>query len=293
MEIAAGDIRRLDPDDIVAQGRALTGLSDMGEPDILPAMRLLIDAYINEAHLAPRGVEAQRAALINVVANRLRITDTFKRHPEILQEKIHSPIIITGLARSGTTKLQRMIAADTRLQKLPLWRILNPMPSGVVPPGDEDPRIAMTEQLSAMMRDHFPDFYAGHPMNAREPDEEMLMAELTMRGSFPCHALRIPSFDKWLRQQDHGTWYEFLFRMLQMFQWQDGSPQKRWLLKAPAHLGYITSLFLMPRSSPAIVIRRRRRLRLPNCLARADACTAISTTRGNWAVLNWPHGDGK
>jgi hypothetical protein len=238
--LAAG---RLDLADILAAARTATGLTELGEPDILPGMAVLIDALNNEARLHPLGIETQRAALTNLLANRLRIADTISQHPEILGEEIQGPIIVIGLARSGTTKLQRMMANDTALKTLPLWRILNPMPLGPVPPGAPDPRIAATAQLSNMMRDHFPDFFAGHPMIAEEPDEESLMSDLAMRGSFTGHACRIPSFDAWMERQDHHPWYRMLRRMLQIFQWQDGPPRQTWLLKSPSHLGHLDALF--------------------------------------------------
>lgn len=234
---------RLNLEDLLGSARATTGLHDLGEPDILPGLAALTTALISEAQLHPQGVETQRAALTGLISNRLRIADAFQRHPEITDEELRGPIIVTGLVRSGTTKMQRMMAAAPALQKLPLWRILNPMPLTPLTPGNDDPRIAATEQISAMMRDHYPDFFAGHPMIAREPDEEMLMADLAMRGSFTGHATNIPSFDAWMQGQDHRSWYQFLRRMLQLFQWQDGSPKKTWLLKSPSHLGQLDALF--------------------------------------------------
>jgi hypothetical protein len=236
-------VSRLNLEDMLAAARAATGLSDLGEPDILPGLAVLTEALINEARLHPLGVETQRAALTNLISSRLRIADTLARHPEILEEEIMGPIIVTGLARSGTTKMQRMMANDAALKTLPLWRILNPMPLSPAQPGVPDPRIAATEQISALMRDHFPDFFAGHPMIAAEPDEESLMSDLAMRGSFTGHACRIPSFDAWMDRQDHHPWYDLLSRMLQIFQWQDGGPRKTWLLKSPSHLGHLDALF--------------------------------------------------
>ena len=77
MEIPLGDPRRLDLDRIVAASHAETGLTDMGEPDILPALRRLIDSLLNEAHLHAQGVEMQRATLINLLSNRLRLASSF------------------------------------------------------------------------------------------------------------------------------------------------------------------------------------------------------------------------
>ncbi|MDD5175960.1 MAG: sulfotransferase [Sterolibacterium sp.] len=243
MKTAVGDASRLDLPSIVEASRAETGLSDMGEPDILPGLRVLIDALVNEANLHPSGVDAQRHSLIGHLSNRLRINDIFKRHPEIFKGEIRGPIVIIGLPRSGTTKLQCMMAANSALQSLPLWKVLNPAPMGATPPGGEDPRIALAEKASAAMREHHPDFYAGHPMNAREPEEEVWMEDLVMRGWNPCYLARVPTFEAWTGKQDYSTWYVYLRKLLQMFQWQDGSPQKTWLLKTPEHMPHMDLLF--------------------------------------------------
>ena len=234
---------KLDVEALIAAARAATGLQDFGEPPLLPGLQVLVDAINSEANLRPSGVEAQRGGLTNLLVNRLRVADLFKRHPEIANEKIEAPIIIIGLPRSGTTKLQQLISADTRLQSLPLWKVLNPAPFPDAPAGGPDPRIAFAEQVSSAMREYFPDFYAGHPMNAVEPEEEAWMMDLAMRGWTTCYVMRITSFENWLYQQDFAPWYSYLYKLLQQFQWQDGSPKKRWLLKAPEHFPHIDLLF--------------------------------------------------
>lgn len=243
MQVATGDPRRLALESLVEAAQAETGLSDFGEPDLFPGLRALLDAYVTEAQFSATGIEAQRAGLIRVLSNRLRIEALIQQHPEILDEEILGPIIITGLPRSGTTKLLRVLAADSRLQTLLLWKILNPAPFGPVAPGETDPRITFAEQTSAAMRDHFPDFYAGHPMNAHEPDEEEWLLDFVMRGYVNCHSAHIPSFEAWMDRQDFSTWYVYLRKVLQVLQWQDGSPKKTWLLKAPSHMNRLNWLF--------------------------------------------------
>ena len=182
-------------------------------------------------------------SLTGVVANRLRIAEVFRSHPEIDQETIKGPIVIVGLPRSGTTKLHRTLARHTQIQSIPLWKLLNPAPLGPTPPGEQDMRIAIAEQVSAAMRDHYPDFFAGHPMLPREPDEEVWMLDQVMRGWMPCYTAYVPAFRDWTEQQDMRTWYAYLKRILQMFQWFDGTSEKTWLIKAPEHMGHLDMLF--------------------------------------------------
>ena len=242
-EEAIGTPARLSVDEIITTSRSETGLSDLGEEDMFEGLRVQVNALLREARLHANGIEGMRASLIGFLSNRLRIEDTFRRHPEILNEEIRGPVFIIGLPRSGTTKLQRMTAASPDLQKLPYWKILNPVPLGAVTEQSPDTRISYAEQISSMMRDVIPDFFAGHPMKPLEPDEEVFMADLVMRGWNPSYVAHIPSFDAWLGKQDFSTWYVFLRKLLQLFQWQDGSPGTAWLLKTPEHMPHMDQLF--------------------------------------------------
>lgn len=233
----------LDLEQIVASATTATGLHGFENTGMGAGLKRLIDALNREAGLSPAGIEAQRAGLVNMLCNRLRLDDLFSRHPEILEENIQGPVIIIGLPRSGTTKLQRMLAADTRFQFLPLWKILNPAPLDSARPGEPDPRIAIAEGAMAAMKSHYPDFYAGHPMDALEADEEVFMADLVVRGWNACYSASVPGYEAWLEQQDFTPWYQYLRKLLQLFQWQDGSPQKPWLLKTCEHLPYLNQLF--------------------------------------------------
>lgn len=241
----------LNLDQIITAAREMTGLTDIGEPDITEGLTVLIDSLNTEADLTPAGEAAQQASLTALVANRLRITDVLTRNPEIRDERVRGPIVILGLPRTGTTKLHRMLAAHPRIQSIPLWRLLNPAPLGDTPPGassggspeTEDPRIAIAEMVSNGMRDNHPEFFAGHPLLPREPDEEVWMQDLVCRGWLPCYMTKVPSYQAWPERLDMQPWYEYLHTLLQMFQWQDRSAGKTWVLKTPEHLGNLDLLF--------------------------------------------------
>lgn len=276
---AFGDSGRLNLEDIIAASRAETGLSNLGEQDMFPGMEVLLDALAGEAELHGNGVEAQRASLIGFLANRLRIEDTFRRHPEIFDEEIAGPIVIIGLPRSGTTKLQRMMAENPGMQKLPFWKILNPVPLAPAEPGKPDARIALAEEVSAAMQQQIPDFYAGHPMNALEPEEEVFMSDLVMRGWNPAYVANVPTFAAWLEQQEFDTWYSFLRKLLQLFQWQDGSPKKAWLLKTPEHMPHVEELF---RAFPDATVVHCHRDPVSSIASLAELTVAIRRMYSNY-----------
>ena len=181
-----------------------------------------------------------RAAFVGdmtrLLCTRLAIQSAITAHPQIEEEDVDDPIIITGLARTGTTKLHRALATNPEFQRLLLWQALFPAPWG--PPGtDPDPRITITEQQLAGLRERLPEMMAVHPVDAHQPEEEVLLLQLSFRTvgtPWICHGY---SFIDWVVQQDQAPAYADLRRALQYLQWQDGGRRGRpWLLKAPIHL---------------------------------------------------------
>ena len=73
---------------------------------------------------------------------RLRAQEWFRRHPRSPTSEIVAPIVVVGMMRSGTTLLQRLLAADPRFHCAHGWEVVE-----VAPPLDldwsaPDPRIA-------------------------------------------------------------------------------------------------------------------------------------------------------
>jgi hypothetical protein len=65
----------------------------------------------------------------------------------------------------------------------------------------------------------------------------------------PESGAHLPNYRSWLDEQDFAPAYDYLHRMLQFLQWQkrqrhpEGTwSPKRWVLKSPAHLGYLDQL---------------------------------------------------
>src|SRR5581483_5626381 len=151
------------------------------------------------------------------------------------------PIVIIGLPRTGTSKLQRTIAADPGMQRLEVWRLLMPARIPDLPPGAPDPRIGIGEQFETMLRS-VQGFMASHPMEAREPDEELWLMDLAFASVVPSHRLHLPRHRSWIGQhQDYA--YGYAQRVLRYLQWQDGGARGRpWVLKSPVHVGQVAVL---------------------------------------------------
>jgi hypothetical protein len=188
----------------------------------------------------------QRARVVGLLVNRLRAEDHFERFPEILDEEIREPLVIVGLARTGTTMLHRMIASDPRMISLLWWESRNPAPFPGPGEGRRDPRIADAEAEVAAMIEGAPELVAMHPIEAEEPDEEIMLLEHSFFSTNPEAFVDVPTFSAWLDAQDQTPGYRYLKRLLQFLQWQKkrvGRTGERWVLKTPHHLGFMDLLF--------------------------------------------------
>ena len=114
--------------DLLATAREATGLSDFGDMQFLAGLENVVAGFNNEAQLTAIGEQMAFGGLLNFLINRLRYIRDIKDHPEILEEDIVKPIIILGLPRTGTTKLQRILSADPQSQPMTYWRMMNPAP---------------------------------------------------------------------------------------------------------------------------------------------------------------------
>jgi hypothetical protein len=266
----------LDVDELIAAARSTTGLQHFGEPDVRGPLNALVDSLNREANLTPKGAAGRRAALVRALSNRLRLHDAVTRNPNIVRERIVKPLVVLGLQRSGTTKMQRLLAADPALQKLPLWRLLQPVPAQPVGPGQPDPRIALAEEYVAAMRANAPDMYAAHPAYAMQADEEVYVMEIAFLANINATAYRAPSFDLWLRDQPYRSWYVWFKRLLQYVQYADGGAGRPWILKAPHHMSFLPLLFeFFP---DALVIHTHRD---PAVAVSSFASLALAARRSN------------
>jgi hypothetical protein len=230
---------------LAATAQQKEGLDDWGPLPFFEPLAVLTDDYA-AADLNDIGGHILRSGLIHSLRMRLRAQEWIRRHPEILAEKIVAPIVVVGMMRSGTTLLQRLLAADDRFQCAYGWEVVE-----VAPKLDyqwraiEDPRIVISEKREATSRELAPELFAIHPMYAREPEEEIVFLSDAFLSHVPESGAHLPHYRSWLDRQDFAPAYAYLHRMLQFLQWQKrqaGKTAQRWVLKSPAHLGYLDAL---------------------------------------------------
>jgi Sulfotransferase family len=233
---------------VVADAQRKEALTDWGPGEFERPLGVLLDDYAG-ADLNAIGVHILRSGIVHSLRMRLRAQEWIRRHPEILDERIAAPVVVVGMMRSGTTLLQRLLAADARFACAYGWEVVEVAPRLDQAFAGVDPRIAVSEAREAKSRELAPDLFAIHPMYAREAEEEIVFLADAFLSHVPESGAYLPNYRSWLDQQDFSPAYHHLHRMLQFLQWQkrQRAPEgtwhaERWVLKSPAHLGYLDLL---------------------------------------------------
>lgn len=120
--------------DLHERARAVRGLHDFGADDYLEGLSVLLESYAKDAALTERGTARVAKELQRVLEARLLTEAAWQRHPEHAEVPIVRPIFVTGLPRSGTTALHRLLCIDEAHQGLEQWLTESPQPR---PPRDQ------------------------------------------------------------------------------------------------------------------------------------------------------------
>ncbi len=228
---------QLTVEELMEKSRDMTGVDIVDEEAVEP-LSVLHQSLCEEANLDEEGARAHTSKLLRILANRLRMKRDFQKHPEILEQEIKGPLIIMGMARTGTTKTQKALAATGDFNWLPYWQCFNWASMSGEPNEATEARIAEADAFCRWLDARSPQAKLAHSFEALEPEEDTVLTEGSLVAvSFQGYA-SIPGYIEWFIKQPPGILFEFLRDTLKYLQWQGlADPAKPWLLKSPAYNG--------------------------------------------------------
>jgi hypothetical protein len=265
-------------DDLHASAAKLTGLDDFGSDDdnYREALGVLLDSYQREAGLTVLGSKMNRFFLRGALVARLLSESAWKQYPAYADVPVQRPIFVTGLPRTGTTALHRLLGADPAHQGLHLWLAEFPQPR---PPRDTWESNPWYRQLDAQFSQHHeenPEYTGLHFMAAYELEECWQLLRQSLHSVSYETLAHLPSYAQWLSHQDWTPAYHRHRRNLQLIGLNDGD--KRWVLKNPSHLFALDAL--MATYPDALVIQTHR----PVETIMASMCSLAQHTAEEWST---------
>jgi len=264
-------------EDLHASASRRTGLTEFGADQYIDGLAVLLDSYAAEAGFTPFGAKAQRAFLRGALTARLFSEAAWRANPEYAQVKIERPVFVTGLPRTGTTALQRLLTADPASQGLEMWLTQVPQPRPPRPTWPDNPVFQYIQAGFARHHDEHPEFMGVHYMAADQVEECWQLLQQSMRSvSFETLAY-VPGYTAWLRGQDWTSAYRRHRSNLQVIGLHDGG--RRWVLKNPSHLFALDAL--LAAYPDALVIQTHRSPRT----AIASACSLAAHASAGWSPV--------
>jgi len=221
-------------EELHAAATRVTGLDEFGDGAYREGLAVLLEAYAGEAALTPWGNRVNHAQLRDALVARLLSEAGWRRYPEHARVPIERPIFVTGLPRTGTTALHRLLCEDPAHQGLEMWLTGAPQPR---PPRDTWETNPIFERIEAGFRRHHvenPEFMGLHYMSAGTVEECWQLLRQSMQSIAFENLAHIPAYSAWLRERDWTPAYARHRRNLQLIGLPDAG--KRWVLKNPSHL---------------------------------------------------------
>ncbi len=227
-------------DNLHEQASSEVGLDDFGETDYLEGLRILLDAYDNEAKFSPTGRQAAYATLVETLKRRLKSERLLRQHPSARDVRIVRPIIVLGLVRTGSTALHALLGQDPDIHVLEYWLACQPQP--------RPPRVEWTNhpdyQSSAAEIDAIyagdPSLKAIHFMAPDLPEEcRHFLAQSFTDDSFEVNAT-VPSYTAWYEKKHLKDTYRRHRDLVGLV--ASGSPSGRLILKYPVHMKNLAAL---------------------------------------------------
>jgi hypothetical protein len=244
----------LDEAGLLQAARRRAGLADFGEERFREPLAIFLRALEEEAALTPVGRFLARREVLTWLENRLRLVDTWKRHPEIGHEEVRAPIFVTGSGRSGTSLLHELLAQDPAARVLLTWEALHPCPPPEAATAAREPRIARADREMRLWERIAPAYGTMHENAGDAPQECLYLTVHEFQSDLLSGSYQVPSYQAWLARSDKTHAYRWHRRMLQHLQWR--RPGERWVLKAPSHLWTLRELFAVYPDAQVVVTHR-------------------------------------
>ncbi len=212
-----------------------------GPLDYLPGLKVLLQSMDYDPRFTEQGRRYAWGTVIGVLKGRAQAIRSMAENPGFDRHPIENPVVITGIPRTGTTALHKLLAVDPQFQGVQTWLLDAPMPR---PPADTWSTYPAFQKTAATLEARYraaPVKRAAHSMAAEEVDECCLVLRQGFVSNLWTVGWSAATYDAWWQCQSEANAYRHYHRCLQLIGSND--LDKRWLLKNPGHIDNLDLLF--------------------------------------------------
>jgi hypothetical protein len=249
--------------DIVARE---AGATDFGPDDYLPGLTVMLQSMDYDPHFSEQGRRGAWGQVIGVLRSRVHAIKSMKANPGFDAKPILNPVVITGVPRTGTTALHRLMAVDERFQGLQTWLIDSPMPRPPIETWSDYPEFRKTVAGLDAQYAAAPEQRAAHHRAAEEVHECcMILWHSFNCNIWACGSWSTATYDAWRQSQPEDAAYDYYYKCVQLI--GSNEPDKRWLLKNPGHIEQLDLLYAIYPDARVIQTHRDPAKAIPSLCA--------------------------
>jgi len=277
----------MDVDGLLEEVSAEVGLDDFGDPTFRDGLEAVWASGTKEADLNEIGMLALDGQVRGNLANRLRVHEWHRTHPELAATSVAAPLILVGMPRTGTTALSHLLAADPDNRSLLAWEANESIPPPTTAGYQSDPRFVAARAAVSPVELINPGFKAIHH---DEPDDAMECTVLHaqhFQSLIYSTTFNVPGYDEWLLSSDWRGAVEYHRLVLQVLQ---SECPGRWQLKSPQY-GLLLDALLDRTPDARLVVTHRDPVRIVAStfsLLRSLTGTFSDVDHTEYIVEHWP-----
>lgn len=239
--------------------------------DTRKLVEIAANGFDNNPHLSPSGRLLLKLFSMNLLKNRHRVLTFYHNHRDYIDKngKMAAPLIITGLPRSGTTLLQRLISEDPLTRSPYTFELESPLPPLTKQQNPlTDPRIKASASSLRMLARLAPGFIdklnQSHYWSATEMEESLIYMLAhngipMMNGAHAGHNF----MDHFLNLEGKRSIFQYerlFFSILDAYK----PAKSHWTLKAPNYAPWFPLIFDAYPDARVVVTHRNPLVTLPS-----------------------------
>ncbi|MGE0623460.1 MAG: sulfotransferase [Pseudomonadales bacterium] len=229
----------LDANAVVAAVEARGGFVAEDDGDWREGLEVYLEAAREEGRLNALGLRNVAGTATGKLLARQAIAAALQASPAVRERHVDRPLFVIGGWRTGTTLLQRLLAAVPALRAAYPAELTVPWRFAGLDEAARERLIAAGEDAHQRLHVLNPRMSIIHPSGGRLPEECVLAMGTDLKNWGLTSTLRCPSYARWLLTQDFEPSYRRYADILRLLQDDSG---RRWILKAPAHTAALDSL---------------------------------------------------
>lgn len=267
---------KLQPEPLIRAASRRAGLEPNFSSHVGAGLEAICRSLHDEANLHWFGKMNYYNLIVTGLSELLLLNETFRSQPALEQQKLNAPIFVTGMPRSGTTFLHRLLSTPKQATSIPLYQHIFPT-NRRFPTAKLETDLLFFSWQKASMRYGMD---AIHYVRPELADECNFGMRLGMHSMIYWTMAPTYKYMFWFLEQDMRESYQIYRRVLQLHQAQN--PEKRIVLKCPHHLAYLPTISEVFPEAIIVQTHREPSETIPSECKLTLSSQSLSTNKIDW-----------